>query len=121
MAGVELNGIHHVSVNVSDVDRALHFYVDGLGLTPLPRPDFPFGGAWLGLADGRQVHLIEAPVPDDRGQHVAFAVSDLDAVVIELRARGLEVSTPREVGETGSMQSFLSDPDGNRIELQQPA
>ena len=46
---------------------------------------------------------------------------DVEAVVAELRGRGLSVSEPREVAATGSMQSFLSDPDGNRIELQQPA
>ena len=110
-----------MSINVSDVDRALEFYVDGLGLSTLPRPDFPFGGAWLGLADGRQVHLIEGSVPEDRGQHFAFAVADIGSVVAELRGRGISVSEPRQVGATGAMQSFLSDPDGNRLELQQPA
>lgn len=112
-------GVHHVSVNVSDVPAAVSFYVDVLGLSlRADRPDFPFGGAWLDVG-GQQVHLIEAVVPTDRGQHVAFAVDDVDAAVAELRRRGIEVSDARAVG--AARQAFLHDPSGNRIELQQPA
>lgn len=112
-------GVHHVSVNVDDVDAATAFYVDVLGLTVRSdRPDFGFGGAWLDLGE-QQVHLIEAPVPDDRGQHFAVRVADLDATVAELRSRGIEITDPSPVGT--SRQSFLHDPSGNRIELHQPA
>lgn len=113
--------IHHVSLNVADVERALVFYRDTLGLGQLPRPDFGFGGAWLDAGEGRQVHLIEANVPADLGQHVAFRVDDLDSVVATLRAAGIEVDDPRPVGDTSIRQTFLSDPDGNRLELTQPA
>jgi len=41
-------GVHHVSVNVRDVDEAIAFYVGSLGMTVrADRPDFGFGGAWL--------------------------------------------------------------------------
>ncbi|MEO7428355.1 MAG: VOC family protein [Acidimicrobiales bacterium] len=64
-------GVHHVSVNVADVDAALAFYVGRLGLTARSdRPDFGFAGAWLDVG-AQQVHLIEAPVPEDKGQHLA--------------------------------------------------
>jgi catechol 2,3-dioxygenase-like lactoylglutathione lyase family enzyme len=66
-----------------------------------------------------QVHLIEAKPPDSRGQHFALHVEDLDGVVAELRNKGVEVSDPVMVG-TGR-QSFLRDPAGNQVELQQPA
>ncbi|HMC39715.1 MAG TPA: VOC family protein [Acidimicrobiales bacterium] len=110
--------VHHVSVNVDDVEAALAFYTDvlGLGLRP-DRPDFGFGGAWLD-AGGQQVHLIEAPLPTNQGQHFALQVADLSAVVDELRGRGVEVSDPSKVGS--GLQSFLRDPAGNSIELQQP-
>ena len=111
-------GLHHVSINVSDVPAARDFYVDVLGLRErTDRPDFGFGGAWLD-AGSQQVHLIEADVPPSMGQHFALAVSDLDGAVAELRGRGLRVTDPVPVG-TGR-QSFLYDPAGNRIELQQP-
>jgi glyoxylase I family protein len=77
-------GIHHVSVNFSDVPEAVALYVDVLGLTQRDdRPDFGFDGAWLDLG-AQQVHLIEAAPTADHGQHFALEVEDLDAIVDEL-------------------------------------
>ena len=109
--------VHHVSINVADVEAALSFYTDVLGLEArTDRPDFAFGGAWLD-AGGQQVHLIEGEPPPGLGQHFALLVEDLEATVAELRGRGVEVSDPRPVGR--SRQAFLTDPSGNRIELHQ--
>jgi glyoxylase I family protein len=111
-------GLHHVSINVDDVDAALAFYVDVLGLKVRPdRPDFSFGGAWLD-AGGQQVHLIEAAPPENRGQHFALAFTDLAGLVAGLREGGLEVTDPVRSGT--SLQSFVDDPAGNRVELHQP-
>ena len=110
--------MHHVSINVADVDEAVRFYTDVLGLAVRgDRPDFGFGGAWLD-AGGQQVHLIESALPQDLGQHFALLVEDLHAVVAELRADGVEVSDPSPVGT--SRQSFVHDPSGNLVELHQP-
>lgn len=111
-------GVHHVSLNVSDVAAALDFYVGRLGMVERSdRPDFGIGGAWLDVG-GQQVHLIETEVPEDKGQHVAFEVADLDATVARLRAEGLTVGDPSPVG-TGR-QAFVRDPSGNLVELHQP-
>jgi glyoxylase I family protein len=116
---MQVLGVHHVSINVDDVDVAVAFYVDRLGLGQrTDRPDFGFGGAWLD-AGGQQVHLIEAALPADRGQHFALRVVDLDATIAELRSAGVEVSDASPVG-TGR-QAFLHDPAGNLVELHQPA
>lgn len=118
---VILSGIHHVSLNVTDTESSLSFYRDTLGMTVLPRPPFPFPGAWLDAGDGRQVHLIEtSDVPPDVGQHVAFHVADVDAAVGHVRAAGFEVSDARSVPDTPIRQAFALDPDGNRVELTQP-
>ncbi len=112
------DGLHHVSLNVRDVPAALDFYTRVLGLTErTDRPDFSFGGAWLD-AGGQQIHLIEADAPPRLGQHFALAVTDLDGAVAELRSLGVPVTDPVKVG-TGR-QSFLDDPAGNRVELQEP-
>lgn len=109
--------VHHVSINVDDVDAAVRFYTEVLGLAPRPdRPDFGFGGAWLD-AGSQQVHLIEAPSPPGLGQHFALLVDDLDATVAELRDGGAEVSDPSPVGS--SRQAFITDPAGNLVELHQ--
>jgi glyoxylase I family protein len=116
---IEVRGVHHVSINVRDASEAIAFYTGVLGMTPrTDRPDFSFGGAWLDVG-GQQVHLIEAPVPADHGQHFAVRVADLDAAVEALRAQGVEVSEPKAVGR--ARQSFLHDPSGNSIELHEPA
>lgn len=108
-----------MSINVRDAAESLAFYTDVLGLTQrTDRPDFSFGGAWLDIGD-QQVHLIEGDVPPGLGQHFAICVADLDAVVAELRGRGVEVRDPKPVGT--ARQTFLHDPSGNMVELHEPA
>src|SRR5688500_9886093 len=59
LVAMEPRAVHHVSINVDNVEAAVRFYVDVLGLVPRDdRPDFGFGGAWLD-AGAQQVHLIE--------------------------------------------------------------
>jgi catechol 2,3-dioxygenase-like lactoylglutathione lyase family enzyme len=109
-------GVHHVSINVDDLDAARHFYIDVLGFTErTDRPDFAgLGGAWLDVG-GQQVHLIEGEVPERKGQHYAVLVADVDAAVATLREHDVRVSDPVEVG-TG-LQSFTRDPCGNMVEI----
>jgi glyoxylase I family protein len=109
--------IHHVAINVSDVDEGVAFYTEVLGGTVRPdRPDFGIAGAWIDLG-GQQVHLVEAPVPRNLGQHFAIRFEDLDAVVEELRTKGVEVADPVGVGP--NRQTFVNDPAGNPVELHQ--
>jgi len=111
--------VHHVSINVTDTARSLAFYTDVLGGTVRgDRPDFAFGGAWIDLG-ASQVHLIEADVPPNLGQHFAILVADLDAAVAELRSKGIELPDPTPVG-TGR-QTFVADPDANLVELHETA
>jgi glyoxylase I family protein len=117
---VEPVGVDHIAINVPDVPGAIAFYTETMGLVQNhTRPDFGFPGAWLDTASGQQVHLIEAEVPKNVGQHFALVFDDLDAAVTELRARGLRVSDPIPVGTTGRQQAFTADPYGNGIELHQ--
>jgi len=112
--------IHHVALDVDDLDAALRFYVDGMGFTELRRPDFGFPGAWLDTGT-HQVHLVEVsgPMPPNGGAHFALHVEDRDAAIEELRAKGIKVDPIPEVPGAGR-QAFLVDPAGNLIELNQP-
>jgi glyoxylase I family protein len=108
-------GIHHVALNVTDVPEGIAFYTGVLGGTlRTDRPAFGFAGAWIDLGSA-QVHLLEAPVPRNLGQHLAIRFADLDAVVAELRSRGIDVADPVTSG-TGR-QTFVDDPSGNAVEL----
>ena len=107
--------VHHVSINVPDVDLATTFYTEVLGgVLRTDRPDFGFGGAWIDLGIS-QVHLLEAPTPPGLGQHFAISVAELDAAVAELRNRGIAVGDPTPIGR--GRQTFLTDPAGNTVEL----
>jgi glyoxylase I family protein len=109
--------VHHVALNVSDVDEAIRFYTDVLGFTVREdRPDFGFAGAWLQAGDA-QVHLLQSDTTPAAGQHFALQFGDLGAVVAELRGRGIEVGDPIPVN--ANLQTFVFDPSGNMIELHQ--
>jgi glyoxylase I family protein len=112
------NGVHHVSINVDDVDVNRDFYVDKLGFRTIDRPDFGFGGAWLEMGP-QQLHLIELPVPDGPGPHFAIRVDDIEAARAVLGERGVVVGGTSSIDGV-CLQAFFNDPAGNQIELNQP-
>ena len=121
---LQVTTLHHVSINVTDLERAKRFYGEVLGLEPIARPPFDFAGAWFRLGD-RQLHLIVHPPTrtlrgtneiSSREGHFAIAVGDYAAARARLEAAGVQFDA-RPQGATPWAQIFLSDPDGNLIEL----
>jgi catechol 2,3-dioxygenase-like lactoylglutathione lyase family enzyme len=119
-----VEGFHHAAVTVTDIARARHFYSDVLGLQEIPRPPFDFDGAWYDVGD-RHLHLIVHPPSqtrrgtrtiDPRDGHLALRVSDYEATLTQLRAHGIAVMEQRQ-NRTPWMQMYITDPDGNVIEL----
>lgn len=51
---------------------------------------------------------------------INFRVRDLDAMLAQLRARGANVDDETQEMEGVGRFGWVSDPDGNRIELWQP-
>jgi glyoxylase I family protein len=118
---VQIAGLHHVAINVADVDEAVDFYRTVLGFSVIEsRPDFGFPGAWL-QAGANQVHLILAPegFEPDRAQHYALQIDDADAWAAHLDELGVQHRrSPYRAG--AGQQIVVKDPTGNRIELNQP-
>ncbi len=115
-----IGGLHHVSVNVHDIGAADHFYIRLLGLRRIERPELGFRGSWLEADNGLQIHLLELPGSlRPAGNHMAFAVDDIDATIDQLRSKGVHVPDWSDIG--AGRQVFITDPSGNVIELNQPA
>ena len=116
-----------VPIPVSDVERAIAFYVDRLGFDKdvdvQPSPGVriiqvtPAGsGCSIGFGTGLDVY---GGVPGaSRGLHLV--VEDIDAARTELIERGVQVSEIVDFGG-GVRGAYFADPDGNPFELQQMA
>jgi catechol 2,3-dioxygenase-like lactoylglutathione lyase family enzyme len=120
---MKVTRFHHVSVNSNGtpLEPMVDFYRDVLGLDDRARPEIPgIPGHWHVVGD-QELHLVGAPprgTPiDSTGHHYCVAVTDLDAAVAELEARGIEFE--RAVQGPGTVQIWITDPAGNTIELQQ--
>jgi len=131
--------LHHAGISVPDLDRSLKWYCDALGLTPgfgFEIPPAGLRGAFVLAEDGGALELLEqegavrgreCPDPQSANaihgiNHACFAVDDLEATyarVVEFGAT--EVWGPRDSPEPGVRMAFITDPDGNLIELIQRA
>ena len=118
IAAIETQGIHHVSINVKDVDTALRFYVELLNLELLERPDLGFPGAWI-RAGEQEVHLLGIDSGEPvKEQHFAFAVNDAQAIHTALQANGYSPTDIRDIPNI-CRQFFTHDPSGNMVEFNQ--
>ena len=124
-----IRGFHGVRYQVGDVSRAVAFYTQQLGFS-LEHQQLPaFASVSL---DDTQILLSgpeasgSRPIPDGRQQEpggwnrVVLRVADLPACIESLKRAGLHLRNSMEVGP-GGKQIQLEDPDGNPIELFEPA
>ncbi len=108
--------LDHVWFWVSDLDRAVAFYRDAVGLSLLRRD----GQEWAELAAGdTRLGLHGAGERRDlpEGGTVVLRVDDLDLARAALEGRGVRFHA--HVGEVEGRARFASfvDPDGNRLQL----
>jgi glyoxylase I family protein len=121
--------LHAVRYQVKDVERSIEFYTKQLGFKlDLKHPP---AFAQVSIAD---LKLIlsgpgasgSRPMPDGRAQEpggwnrVILRVDDLPARIEELKKAGVHFRNRLEAGP-GGRQIQLEDPDGNPLELFEPA
>jgi len=120
---------HGVRYQVSDVSRAAAFYTSNLGFT-LTHQHLP---AFATLSLGPLDLLLSGPdasgsrpMPDGRSQQpggwnrIVLHAVDLPKQIEKLKTSGVRLRNTMEVGPAGR-QIQLEDPDGNPIELFEPA
>jgi catechol 2,3-dioxygenase-like lactoylglutathione lyase family enzyme len=101
---------------VRDVPRAVTFYRERLGFTPLFELG-PYAGVKRGAAE---LHL-DGSGPPTPPISARIAVRDVDALYAELeRQRVIHPQEPLETKPFGMRQFSVLDADGNRITFAQP-
>jgi catechol 2,3-dioxygenase-like lactoylglutathione lyase family enzyme len=136
---------HHIGICVTDLERSLRFWCDGLGFETTMVP--PVGNEWSDALeiggdvaftahfiakDGFQFELLyyDHPAPHgtpsaQRNQvgftHLAVDVDDLDAVadrLVQLGGTAIGSSRTKFTSAAGTVElMFVADPDGVRVEL----
>jgi len=124
-----VQGVHGVRYQVTDVARSVAFYTTHLGFT-LAHQQLPaFASVSLGdaqiLLSGPQASGSR-PMPNGERQvpggwnRVVLRVNDLAGFIDALKSAGLQFRNTMETGP-GGKQIQVEDPDGNPIELFEPA
>jgi catechol 2,3-dioxygenase-like lactoylglutathione lyase family enzyme len=118
-----VDALQHINIRSTDVERTRDFYVRVLGLRVGDRPAFTSTGYWLYLGAEPVIHLVQKTSDEpasgaDTGpiDHIAFRGVDLEGTRRTLTREGIafrEAVVPRD----NSIQVFVHDPDGVRIEL----
>lgn len=120
-----ITGFSHVYLPVPDIDAAVRFYTDNLGFRLLRKWRAGDGpeAAYVELG-GILLEIVFGPGgagADDRARRrFGLVVDDLDAMLAELRARGVEVAAePFEPRSFWGRQATIRDPFGYEVALRQ--
>jgi catechol 2,3-dioxygenase-like lactoylglutathione lyase family enzyme len=147
----DIRRMHHVGIQVADLDRSLAFYQGLLGFELITRQvrDEPYVGDVTGYP-GAELHLAHlqppggavrlelteyrgverAPVDTSTANpgtaHTCYLVDDVEALHARLLAAGVRPVSRTVVAPTigvaaGGRVVYVQDPDGVRVELLQPA
>ncbi len=149
---MNLNHINHIGISVRDLDRSIEFYRDitggelefindmsGEGLARVTGDAKPLLRFCMIRLGNTVLELIEWSQPKgadksgagvDVGKiHIAFEVSDIDAVCERLQAKGVQLLAPPHTftdadgspDVIGATFAYFLDPDGVGLEVFQPA
>jgi glyoxylase I family protein len=124
-----VKGVHGIRYQVHEVARSIAFYTRHLGFQVRHQQPPAFASVELGgvqlLLSGPQASGSR-PMPDGRRQEpggwnrVVLHVTDLPAMIGALKQAGVHFRNEMETGP-GGRQIQIEDPDGNPIELFEPA
>jgi uncharacterized glyoxalase superfamily protein PhnB len=110
-------------LGVTDIERSIRFYIDGLGFT-MKHQWIPDGKLrWCWLTRGGASIMLQEYIPGRRpegvlglGVSLCFQCEDAVALYREFRARGIQAAEPF-VGNS-MWVTMLSDPDGYKLDFE---
>lgn len=119
-------------IRVSDPDRSVKFYTQGLGLKETGRGTMGHGGLFIGLQDPDTMQQLELNwYPDDSPyatpyavgeglDHLGFEVEDARETIRRLLRLGASPAIEPWLEQGRYWIGFVRDPDGIWIEVQSP-
>jgi catechol-2,3-dioxygenase len=118
--GIRVTGVNELVLESLDLASSEQFYAGVLGFPVISRSE---NRVWLMAGDRTRIGLWAPQVGLAQGRggvHVHYAMhiaeADLDAALERLRGHGLEPEVV-EFEETASRAAYVTDPDGNVVEL----
>jgi catechol 2,3-dioxygenase-like lactoylglutathione lyase family enzyme len=143
LSGAATFTVSHIGICVSDLERSLRFYRDGLGFSigeahaignefaeALEVPGQVDLTSQFIRIEGLSIELLHYRSPGSHGHptqsrnqlgltHLSFVVADLDAALRRLVECGGELLEATRTKQEGIELLFVADPDGVRVELMQ--
>lgn len=128
-------GIHHIAINVKNMEESIKFYRDVLGFEQdrsvrledlkldITFFKLPGGNTLLELIHYDEANVIPPYDVTDRGiyRHIAFVVDNVDAVAEHLKKNGYEPHFgPTNLEALGIRVVLVKDPNGVEVEFCQP-
>jgi len=118
--------LNHIALSVYDLKKSASFYTEVLQLDTLEEPFKDGLHAWLQIAPGYSMHLIQDATEiteHSRNNHTCFSVASIDDFLVHLSKFGIDYYSARgefrKVGTRvdGVKQIYIKDPDGYWIEV----
>ena len=129
---IKTKGIYHMGIPVNDVERAVKFYTEVLGMTiaklnrddmgdHLNRDDLRYGDSMVVLFQ-RPKPMEKDALKEDGATHQAFTVSpeDFELAAKKMKDWGVKVYDIPTVERPTGRGFYFFDPDGNLLQLYAP-
>jgi catechol-2,3-dioxygenase len=127
---MQLNGVHHIGMNVQNIEHSEKFYTMVLGFHVIERYAEKIRHLILDTGSAK-IHLFESPslqmqeaialLSEQGYAHIAFGTSrdNFPKIIKELKMNNIEFRGPLLLGKGESVH--FKDPDGNHLEIRCPA
>lgn len=125
---MSVKAIAHTAYRCADMEKSLHFYCEVLGLPKAFDIEDDKGDPWIIYIKVCDNQFIELFYTDGNGilisknssyAHLCLEVTDIYGFCERIKSKGYHLDSEPRQGKDQNIQAWLTDPDGNRVELMQ--